>query len=1078
MIRRVSCALVVSAVFALPALAAGGIDPDLLAGMKARSIGPAGMSGRIADIEASVSNPDLVYVGAATGGVWKSTNGGLTWKPVFDEQPVHAIGAVAIFQPNPSIVWVGTGEGNPRNSASVGNGAYRSMDGGETWEHIGLDNTERIHRLVLHPSESNVAFACALGREWGENPERGVFKTLDGGRTWRKVLYVDEKTGCGELVMDPSNPNKLIAGMWQFRRWPWFFKSGGPSSGIHISHDGGETWKRLQPEDGLPQGELGRIGLAIAPSNPEIVYALVEATQSALLRSQDGGLTWTTVNSAPGVSPRPFYYADIHVDPVWPHRIYKLHYTVEVSNDGGTTFENLPGAEARHGDNHAIWINPRDPEHLLIGDDGGVGVSHDRGMTTRFVENLPLAQYYHVAVDNEVPYNIYGGLQDNGSWRGPSDVWRESGIRNYDWQYVGSGDGFDVQPDPSDSKIGYSMSQGGYLMRWNLVTGEMTTIRPAPTGTTKLRFNWNAALAIDPFEPGTIYYGSQFVHRSTDRGNTWEIVSPDLTTNKAEWQKQDESGGLTLDVTAAENFTTLVTIAPSTVAKGVIWAGSDDGRLHVTRDGGKTWTSVEGNVRGVPANTWIPHIEASKFDAAEAFAVFDDHRRSNGQTYVYRTRDYGKTWENLTTSDLRGYALVLEQDPVDRDLLFLGTEFGLWISLDGGRNWQAFRHGLPTASVMDLVVHPREHDLVIATHGRALFVIDDVRPLRTLTAETLKKPLHLFAIPDAQQHAFRSSESGNGPGNGEFEGESRAYGAVLTFATNAAGLPHPDADKERTRKEQERQEQRKKGETEKKPEEKGGRKEGGMQAKVTVTAADGTELRTFEQPVFQGLNRIVWNFNRDAFKSPPREGSGRDFGAGRGGPEVPPGTYTVTLRVGEAEAKQSVRVLADPRSKNTEADWQNRWATISDLGSLNDRAVEALERIKNAQADAEYISSRVRQAAKARGEKDDKTIEEDPLIVAGGELSTGLKKLYDRAYNGGRARGILPDDEVMSPIRRAMRIIGSSTEPPTPTQLVFLAQAKEALEKYLVDLDAFFEKDVAAYRQKIEAAGVGMWSAK
>ncbi|HYO78243.1 MAG TPA: hypothetical protein VE010_17415, partial [Thermoanaerobaculia bacterium] len=639
----------------LPLTLHAQIDPELLAGMKARAIGPAAMSGRVASIDAIESNPDIVYVGAATGGVWKSVDGALSFTPIFDDQPVAAVGAVAIFQPSPEIVWVGTGEGNPRNSMSVGNGIYKSVDSGRSWQHLGLEKTERIHRIVLHPRDPNIAWVAALGQAWGQTADRGVFKTVDGGRTWTKVLYVNDRTGAADLVIDPNNPNKLFAAMWEYRRWPWFFHSGGWGSGLHVSHDGGTTWKRFTEEDGMPKGQLGRIGVAVARSSPNVVYALVEAEKSALLRSDDGGRKWTTVNSEPDIANRPFYYADIRVDPRDPNRVYNVASLISLSTDGGRSFRVLVPFAKVHPDYHALWINPNKPAHMYSGNDGGVAESEDHGQSWRYVATLPLGQYYHIAVDNETPYNIYGGMQDNGSWKGPNTTWETGGIRNWDWQEVGFGDGFGTLPMPDDSMSGYAMSQEGFIIRWNLHTGERKDIRPAPTGegpgtlAGDLRFNWNAAIALDPFDPNGVYFGSQQIHKSTNRGDSWTRISPDLTTNRKEWQNQAKSGGLTPDVTAAENFTTIITIAPSPIERGVIWAGTDDGRVHVTRDGGANWTSVEGNIKGVPANTWVPEIKASRHNAGTAFIVFDDHRRSNWTPYVYRTTDFGKTWTSLAT---------------------------------------------------------------------------------------------------------------------------------------------------------------------------------------------------------------------------------------------------------------------------------------------------------------------------------------------------------------------------------------------------------------------------------------------
>ncbi|MEO1476845.1 MAG: hypothetical protein AAFS13_10740, partial [Pseudomonadota bacterium] len=538
--------------------------------------------------------------GASTGGVWISENGGLNWTPVFDDQPVASIGAVAINQQNPDIIWVGTGEGNVRNSTSVGGGVYKSLDGGKTWNYIGLRESERIHRIALHPTDPNIAYIAALGPLWGDGETRGVFRTTDGGETWDKILYVDERTGATDIRMVPGNPQKLFAGMWEFRRQPFFFKSGGPGSGVYMSLDGGDTWKELTEEDGLPKGELGRSAFAISPANPDRIYALVEAEESALARSDDGGVSWSLVNTDYDINDRPFYYGDISVDPQNPNLVYRVGSRVKVSEDGGKTFEYMPAIDCCaasntvHIDTHAWWINPNNPEHMIDGNDGGIAITQDGGETWRFVSNLPLAQFYHIAVDNDVPYNILGGLQDNGSWRGPSEVFENGGIRNFHWQEVAFGDGFDTQTDPENVRRGYAMSQGGVLYRWDLDTGETRFIRPDPVAGEDLRFNWNSGFAQDPFDPTTIYLGSQFVHKSTDRGLTWDVISSDLTTNNPDTQTFRESGGLTPDVTAAENYNSITMIVPSGIEQDVIWVGTDDGRVHITRDGGTNWESLEG----------------------------------------------------------------------------------------------------------------------------------------------------------------------------------------------------------------------------------------------------------------------------------------------------------------------------------------------------------------------------------------------------------------------------------------------------------------------------------------------------
>ncbi|MCU0645802.1 MAG: hypothetical protein MUC94_16275, partial [bacterium] len=914
-------------------------DPDLFSGMKARSIGPAGMSGRIGDIEAVVSNPNIIYVGAATGGLWKSVNGGITWKPIFDDQPASSIGAVSVFQANPSIVWVGTGEGNPRNSVGVGNGIYKSIDGGDSWKFLGLEKTDKIHRIVLHPTDPDVAYAAALGTTWGENPERGVFKTIDGGKTWDRILFVDEKTGCADLIIDPTNPNKLFAAMWEHRRWPWFFKSGGPGSGLYFTHDGGENWKKITSKEGLPEGDLGRIGVAIAKNNPDVVYALVEAKKSALCRSDDGGKSWKIVNQSPNVNPRPFYYADIRVDPQNENRVYSLHSSLAVSEDGGKTFERI--RSRIHSDHHALWIHPENANFMIDGNDGGVAISHDRGQTWRFVDNLPLAQYYHINIDMEIPYNIYGGMQDNGSWRGPSDVWESGGIRNYHWQEVGFGDGFATLSDPNDSNIGYSMSQGGYLSRFNRITGERKDIRPPAPDSIELRFNWNAAIAIDPFDPNTVYYGSQFVHKSADRGDSWLIISPDLTTNDPAKLKQTESGGLTYDVTNAENHCTILTIAPSPVQPGVIWIGTDDGNVQVTQDGGKTWINVTKNIPKLPDNTWCPHIEASKFDAGTAYAVFDDHQRSNWTTYVYKTENYGKTWESLTRNNPTiqkdnnspeqwGFVHVIEQDPVNKNLLYLGTEFGLFISFDDGKNWMKWKHGVPTVPVRALIVHPRDHDLVIGTHGRAAFILDDVRPLRTISKALMEKPLHLFEIPAVYQHETRAASGYHFPADAMFSGESKSYGAMITYHI----LPPEKAEEKSAPENQDNMDQ---------PSDEAGKSKEKQVAIQILDSADQV-IRKFDGPMKKGINRTFWDLRRDGWRMPSVTGRARGFLPP--GPELLPGKYKVKIKNGDHEAIQSVDVLPDPRITIPMEDRKQKYETLVHVGEKIEIITEAVEQIR------------------------------------------------------------------------------------------------------------------------------------
>lgn len=1060
-----------------PVPPAPGFDADLLAGLAPRSIGPAGMSGRVAAIAAVESNPDIVYVGAATGGVWKSLDGGISWKPVFDDQPVAAIGAIAIDRRNPAIVWVGTGEGNVRNSASVGNGIYRSADGGETWTHLGLEGTERIHRIVLHPDDPDVAWVAALGREWGENPERGIFKTTDGGKSFRKVLYVDEKTGGADVAMVEGSPNRLFASMWQYRRWPYYFESGGPGSGLYSSLDGGETWKRVEVEDGLPEGELGRIGLGLSRSNPEVVYAMVEAKKSALLRSDDGGRTFRTMNAEPNVNPRPFYFGEIRVDPRDPDRVYSVDFTVRVSSDAGKSFSTLIRWDEIHGDHHALWIDPANPKHLIAGNDGGVAVSHDGGKTNRFVSNLPLAQFYHVAYDMDRPYNLYGGLQDNGSWRGPSSVRQGGGIRNHFWKVVGGGDGFETLPDPTDSLQGYALWQGGNLSRWNWRTGESKEIKPAPPAGTALRFNWNAGLALDPFDPRTVYLGSQFLHRSTDRGETWSIVSPDLTSNEPEWQKAGESGGLTRDASNAENYTTIVTIEPSKRERGLIWVGTDDGRLHLTRDGGATWASLEGNIQGVPANTWIPAIEASTHAAGTAFAVFDNHRRSDWTPYVYRTDDFGKSWRSLATPQLRGYALAIVQDPVDPELLFLGTEFGLWVSLDGGKGWTRWSSGFPTVSVMDLAIHPRENDLIVATHGRALWVVDDITPLRGLGAKGLAEKLRLFPVAEAGQYWQPAEDGGFGFGATEFRGANRPYGAAITFLANGDELPIAEPERERGRliakREREGTKASATASAEKGASADKAETDAKESAKATLEIRDtaGNRVRRLKVDAKRGLNRVYWDLSRDAFKRPPTA-TPEEPGFNPSGPQVPPGRYEVVLTLAGEERRGYVNVLADPSSGNNAEDWQARWQAILEAGRLNDAAVSAIERIAATRRDLDAVAERIR-TANAEALRDETVKEADlPLAAEAKAVREGLEKLETRFWWPLDTVGITPDIDILSRLAYVRGYLGSSWSRPNPTHLEYLRQARQQLEAALTDLNAFYAKEVETYRAAFAAQKV------
>jgi photosystem II stability/assembly factor-like uncharacterized protein len=1061
--------------FSAPVMAE--LDSDLLQGLAARTLGPAAVSGRITAIDAVVNDPNHIVIGAATGGVWISKNGGLTWNPVFDKQPVASIGAVAINQDNPDIIWVGTGEGNVRNSTSIGSGMFKSVDGGKTWERKGLERTERINRIALHPTNPDIAYAAALGTLWGENEDRGIFKTTDGGVSWEKILYVDQKTGATDVKLDPFNPDKLYASMWQHRRWPYFFKSGGPGSGMYISWDGGKSWKRKTEEDGLPAGELGRITFAPSAAERGRVYALVEAKKSAMVRSDDGGESWTRTNEDYDIAIRPFYYTEVAADPENPERVYNIFNRLSVSIDGDKTFQMNPvvdccaAGNTIHIDNHAFWINPNDPQHLILGNDGGIAISRDRGETWRFVRNLPLSQFYHISVDNDLPYHIYGGLQDNGSWRGPSEVWENGGIRNLHWQEVGFGDGFDTLPDPENSRRGYVMSQGGFLSSWDLDTGEQRLIRPAPQAPdVDLRFNWNAAIAQDPFDPATIYYGSQYVHKSTDRGATWTVISGDMTSNNPDWQTFRESGGLTSDVTAAENYTAIVSIAPSPLEAGTIWVGTDDGRVHVTRDGGENWSRIDERARGVPEASWVPMITPSSHDAGTAFIVFDNHRRSDMQPYVYRVDNYGRDWHSLVSGELSGYALSILQDHVDPGLLFLGTEFGLFVSTNGGGEWVKFTAGVPTVSVMDMAIQERENDLVLGTHGRSIFVLDDYSALRGLNPEAFNQRLAILNTTAGQQYDANQTPSTRFTGSGEFRAENEPYGVLITFMASGEDLPHPDDQAERERSIRRRSES---------PAEEDSEKDSAAKVEMTIRDAGGELIRTRKLKVHQGLNRIVWGMERDGVRPMPGPEPAELEDGMPDGIEVPAGEYEVTLSLASKEgdpstSSTSVTVLPDARSPISAQARQGNYQALLELMEMQEAAVSAVERIFYAQADVGTAQTLIKQKQKP-GAGEDENLK--ALGEKAGKIQKALTELEKRFRTPPRTKGIVyDDDQVSSKINMAMYYVGSTADVPTDTAKIYVDMARRALDEAVKAVDNYMAGELEAFSQSLSDTGIGLFT--
>ncbi len=1005
------------------ALHSQSMDMEYLTGMKARNIGPGGMSGRVTAIDAEAGNPSVFYVGTASGGIWKTSNGGINFTPVFDEQEVANIGSLAVDPSNRDIIWAGTGEGNPRNSLNGGMGIYKSLDGGRSWKRMGLEDTRHIHRIIIHPDHSNVVYVGAIGSPWGPHPERGVYRTTDGGKSWEQILFVNDATGVADMVMDPDNPLKLFVAMWEHQRWPWFFKSGGPGSGLHMTVDGGETWTKVT--EGLPGGELGRIGLAIARGNSKYVYALVESDKNAIFRSTDGGYTWEKRGDK-NIGNRPFYYADIFVDPSNENRLYTLFSMVNVSEDGGKSFSTLI-RDNIHLDHHAWWINPSDPSFMIDGNDGGLAITHDQGKSWRHVTNLPVSQFYHIGVDMELPYNVYGGMQDNGSWRGPGYTWSNGGIINTYWDFLMGGDGFDVVPVPGDPRFCYAMSQQGNVSRIDLETGGEVDIKPAKTGETELRFHWNAAIAQDPFKRDVIYFGSQFVHRSEDRGNSWRTISPDLTTNDTSKQKYNQSGGLTYDVTGAENHTCILTIAPSPVENGLIWAGTDDGNIQITIDGGKNWDNCSPRIRELPAGAWVPQIVPSSVRGGEAFVVVNNYRQNDYAPYLFHTTDYGRKWSRVVDqSDVPGYVLSFAQDPEESRLQFLGTEYGLYVSIDGGMEWTKWTNGFPTVSTMDLVIHPREPDLVIGTFGRSAFILDDIRPLRALAGDydaVTSSQIYPVTPPEAYLVDFRNAPGYYFTGDAYFEGENRSFGSHISYFVRV----------EETEKE--------------------ARKDS-----VVIEILDGEmkPVRTLKSVPVNGLNRTPWRLDRKgvrvSFSAEEPDSGGNESG---GGGMVLPGTYQVRMSFKGDTVWTSMVVKPDPRSSYD----------ASGMAAKQEKADQLLGKMKE-------LNGSLTRIRKCREGFD--------LVqkLAGRESSDTLKAISERMeeqmnilekslFIDETIQGIyFPGDAIYVQFSEAYGILGA-TRPLTENQLakhaLLISLADDAIER----VNRFMEGVWAEYRDAV-----------
>ncbi|HXA19748.1 MAG TPA: hypothetical protein VN380_22385 [Thermoanaerobaculia bacterium] len=906
---------------------------EVFKGLKFREIGPAVMGGRIDDFAVVESNPDIIYAGTASGGVFKTTNAGTTWEPVFDDQPNSTIGDVSVAPSDPSIVWVGSGEANNRQSSSWGNGVYKSTDAGKSWKHMGLDASMHIGRIVISPADPNTVYVAAGGNLWGPSKERGVYKSSDGGKTWNNVLFVNEDTGASDVAMDPDSPGTLIAAMYQRRRTVFGYNGSGPGSGLYKTTDGGATWKKL--EKGLPWDpdakkpavtdkdakepdpeavkEIGRIGVNFYRRNSNIVYALIEHANGGIFRSDDAGETWTRVSET---DPRGIYYSQVVIDPNNDQRVWVHGANMYYSEDGGKTFKTNV-VQKIHGDYHAMWIDPRDSNHMITGSDGGIYASHDRGRTWDYLNNIAIGQFYEIGLDMQRPYHICGGLQDNNVWCGPSATFDTRGIANSDWFTVGGGDGFYAQIDPTDPNTVYAESQDGNLLRRNLKTHESRSIRPPAAEGERLRFEWNSPLVVSAFDNKTIYYGGNYLFKSADRGDSWTRLGGDLTSNQ-DRDKLPIMGRVPDKLTMSrhdgvQSWPAITTISESTLNRDLLYVGTDDGNLQVTRDGGKTWKNVSPK-KGI----YVSRVIASRFSEGTAYATLDGHRSNDFGVYVFMTSDYGDTWKPIRTgvSDEAGTVHVIREHFRNPKLLFLGTERGLFVSYDQGSHWTRLKLNLPTVPVDDIAIHPRENDLVLATHGRSIWILDDLGPIEQMTDAVPSEDLHLFDTRTATE--WRVANRSGFTGHKAFFGPNPPNGALITYYLKSK---QGDKDKDKV--------------------------------KITVTDKDGKVIRDIDGTGDAGVNRVTWDLRVRSVNEAPRDaeggpaepageqggeggggGGGGGFGGFQGSPRVEPGEYMVKVVAGKNEKTTKVVVDEDPRIEISPEDRATRRKALNQIAQM------------------------------------------------------------------------------------------------------------------------------------------------
>ena len=956
-----------------------------------RAIGPANMGGRVTDIDGIPGDPSTFYVSGADGGIFKTTNGGVSFDPIFENQRAYSIGALTITPSDNNIIWVGTGEGDPRNSVGYGWGVYKSVDGGMSWKHLGLKNTERIKRIVVDPKDPNIACVCALGKEWGPNKERGVFKTTDGGKTWNKILYIDENTGCADIAMETNNPRIMYAGMWTFRRKPWRFDDGGKNTALYRTMDGGQTWEKIM--NGLPVKDMARPGVHIAQSEPNIIYLMTEFEGGGTaFKSMDRGENWEMVNDDPNINFRPFYYSDVRVDPNQPNVLFSISGKLSRSKDSGNSWEQI--AKTVHGDHQALWIDPTNSKYILNGSDGGFQRSFDGGDSWEIINNIELSQFYQMEIDNKKPYNIYGGLQDNGTWVGPSNSLYEAGILKRHWKGLAYGDGYFAVPIPGEEHFVYTNLQGGVPFLVDSRYGNVQTIHPYPkiVGSAgdaiekhKYRFNWDSPIMISPHDSETVYVGGNVVFKSNNRGKSWEVISPDLTTNDK--SKQRSSGGtIYQDNTAAEFHCTILYLAESPIQKGVIWAGTDDGNIQVTLDGGKNWSNLKGKIKGLPDYSWVSKIHASEHNAGTAIIVVDQHRMNDFRPYIFMTDNFGKSWKKITSNlPQNDYVKVVRQDPHNPNLLFAGMEHGVFASWNMGKSWEKINNNLPNVSVRDLRIQARDRDLVVATHGRGVFILDDIHPIEELK-NSIGKSIHLFPIREATLwNMYWRIEN---LGDRTYAAKNPEYGAYINFNLE---------------------------------------KDAKSPINVDIIDNDGSLVTSLEMKnAKRGINRLVWDLGYDAavtLENKITEG----FSSNEIRPKVVPGEYRARINYEGLKLEEKINVVGDDRIKMPTDDYKKKLKALLTLRDLLSKTHKLIDKVSFSADQLEDLIKKL---------NDDSSEEtKDAMLIH--------KKIVDHKFEflmrPPPSMTYRQKPRLREEIRSLMSAIDNTTNPPTAPQIKRIA---------------------------------------